>query len=583
MGLALRQKVLPTRVGISNKGRAALGMSESDNPHLVAIRPHLNDVPSVAIGGVQRYILFFSFTDGTHRAKVITSTGASVDEAWQTGTRQVMDSGVPVHWLRVDWVDTVNEYTWSRLSDRLKDVKRNYTRRGISLDANFGHAFLETELNANAMLYGDGRTVHAVINEVNFRRYARERHGLSNVEFNDHDKVWLFTTKGIFVDADHDVAFLSQGGLNTGRRHVEELTPELLTTVIDSGSRYLASQVLEDGRFIYGWHPCFDLRINGYNSLRHASSVYAMLEAWEVTRDSELDAAIRQSLSYLVEELIRLVTIPAGDEVAFVVDPVGETPTAEIKLGANAVAILALVKYMELHDDQQYLEVAEKLALGIICMQHPDTGVFVHVLNYPELTLKSAQRIIYYDGEAAFALMRLYGLTRNKHWLSAVEKAFESFIAREHWRAHDHWLSYCVNELTLHRPNKRYFQFGIQNFKDYLKFIGTRITTFPTLLELTMAATKMIERIGDDRKYSHLLDEVDLPAFYAARDYRARYLLNGYFWPELAMYYENPAKIVGSFFIRHHSFRIRIDDVEHYLSGLIAYRDLLLGGERSEA
>ncbi|WP_273729209.1 YheC/YheD family protein [Brucella gallinifaecis] len=538
------------------------------------IHSKLQELPYPALG----MTLFFSVCDGDSRANVTGVRGNTFDDAWEKGVSAVSEMMAANHlygrWLRVDWVEKVEPATWQALRQALSRIKRNYFRYGIALDEGLQFAFTEQEVNANAMFYGGNSIAHAQLNENNFSFYARKKYPeLISLSFKEEDKIFVLSTKGIFCDEEGTLYELNSTGQDTGRRHLKNLEPDNVLSLIENSSDYLARQVNADGSFVYGYHPCFDRRINTYNTLRHASTTYSMIEAWEVTRNDDLMAAITRSLDYLTGTLIREVSLSSGQRAAFLVDT-GD----EIKLGANAVAILALTKYSAVTGSQVYLPMAEKLAHGIRFMQNAEDGSFSHVLNYPDLSVKERFRTIYYEGEAAFGLMRLYEITKDPILIETVEKAFEHFIANDHWQHHDHWLSYCVNELTRYRPDERYYRFGIQNFATYLDFVLERITTFPTLLELMMAAEAMITRIREQAEYRYLLDGLDLMKFYRALHVRAHYLLNGHFWPEIAMYYRNPERIVGSFFIRHHAFRVRIDDVEHYLSGFIAYRKFLLRG-----
>jgi len=533
-------------------------------------RPQLADTVKPLGAGVPQYILFASFTDMTRRAVTVCVNASTFRDAWRALSerlrQQVSHHNMPVRSLRIDWVDYIESLSFEQLEQDLASTKRNYFRYGIALDRHFRAAFLEAELNANAMLYCGVEVEHARINRKNFINYMKLRGAGTQLRLSGSDTVYKFSTSALFITSDN-MTVISVGGsdLNAGRRQISELSASDVETLIGSASTFLTTQVKDDGRFIYGWHPCFDREIQAYNSLRHASTLFSMIDAWDVTRADDLKAAIDRAMNYLCTSLISRVSRD-GQELAFLVD-IGD----EIKLGGNAVCLLALGKYAEVFDSQQHMQLADALAAGILFMQDPVSGRFDHVLNFPTLDVKEPFRIIYYDGEAVFGLMRLYARNKNPVLLAAVEKAFDYFIEKDHWKAHDHWLSYATNELTRYRSDPRYFEFGLKNFSGHLDFVLNRITTFPTLLELMMAAEEMLARLEAAPDNASLLRSVDTEKFYKALHYRAHYLLNGHFWPELAMFFADPQKIVGSFFIRHHSFRVRIDDVEHYLSGYCAY------------
>ncbi|EAE2481101.1 TPA: poly(glycerol-phosphate) alpha-glucosyltransferase [Listeria innocua] len=454
---------------------------------------------------------------------------------------------------------------WNR---KALKTKKNYYRRGIALNENFKIALMEQEINANAILLPGDEGL--AINVENMNRYLIQANkNQAQLNLTIDSSVVTFETVGWFFDG-KNIHELETASLDHGRRKVEYLTPEIISTLVENAGEYLAHQVNTTGEFNYGWFACFDKKIKHYNSLRHASTTYSMLEAYELTGNKAILEAATKALTYLEKHFIY-----EKDDMAFLIEP----ELREVKLGGSAATLLALTKYMHITSTKTYLPLCRKIANAILSLQD-ENGKFTHVLEYPSLEVKDIFRIIYYDGEAVFGLLRLYEIDRDSKWLDAAAKSFNHFIQDKYWQNHDHWLSYCANEITKYIKDEAYYEFGLQNAFDNLPFIYERETTFPTFLELTVATKEMTLRMEAEGQQA-LLTSYSLENLEKTITKRALYQLNGYFYPELAMYYKNPARIEGSFFIRHQSFRVRIDDVEHNISGYVRYYQLLKQGKLS--
>lgn len=516
-------------------------------------------------GRAPKIVLFVSVSDGKTRAICATGIGNTLRTAWRAAIdrlrKRLPDEGY-WQWIKVDLVHSIRAASPAEILGELNATRRNYYRHGLAFDPNFSTALLEQELHGiAAWVEDDERRRGLSFERINRYLKTSRKQLLLLKTVQDAPQWYLFGTKGYFSDRTGEVFALADNGYGQGLRASPDFASEV-EKLIDNAGLYLARQMRGDGSFIYGYFPAQGTVIPTYNILRHCGALYAMLEAWEATGNIAIAERVTDGLDYV----LKTAMFRHGDQL-FVVDHANHD---EIKLGAQAVMILTILKYTALTRNAHYIPVAQAIAQGIVAQfQDPLSGAFVHVLDGGSLLIKDEFRIVFYDGEATLALLRLYEIDGDPSWLNAARKAFEHFIRNDHWKHHDHWLAYCTNEITRHLPDERYFEFGLKNAFGNLAFIRKRETAYPTFLELLMASLLLVDTMTTAA--NPLLKNYDVRALVETIDHRAQHQRHACLYPEIAMYFKKPGEIIGSFFSRHHAFRIRIDDVEHFISGYCLY------------
>lgn len=515
------------------------------------------------------YSVFFSYGDKSIRCRVWNTADKNYDKVVKRTLNFIdklyeKNNRLP-EFLKFDFAKNIEERKWTDLVKEVSEQKHNnHYRKGIAFDENLSIFFLEQEVYAKAIIRG------VVYNEPNFfdeknlndairKKYTNVK---ANYSLNKIEKVWVFDTQAVFFENNQLIDLISTGPEN-GIRVLKGNKKEHIKELVLNNAKFLHNEVLESGRLVYGYFPAYNREIKSYNTVRHCTAIYALLETLEVNYNKAYLPKIRTAMQYAIDHLYKEV-----DGKAFMID--GNEPDLEIKLGSNAAAIFMFAKYQEIIGDSKYQKYAEMLAEGIRFMID-GKGETTHVLSFPSLAVKEKFRIVYYDGEAALGLLRLYQINQSPILLETVKLMFEHFITKKYDKYHDHWLSYCTNELTKICPEKKYFEFGLNNYLKHMDFIENRKTAYATFLEMMMSAYKMVVRLKEQgftdlvnmAKFDELKDLIELRVEFQ----RA----TGYFYPEIAMYMAKPEKILNAFYVRHDRFRTRIDDQEHNLSGYVAY------------
>ncbi len=538
--------------------------------HALGSESHsLNNVPAIAAADTFPRIVFLSVSDGELSAQIVLGNGVGIVDALEKAIRKLPDEIQQFKTNLQIKLDIVRDVR--RLKNGESKMPADFERSlfGIAYDRSAGFAFLP-----------EASVVHTLFNSKqqirlkNIRKYLANRGSnfIQNVSNSAQLPQYRFRTDSYFLD---ETGFFP---LYRGHRLFPDVTKNDLLSAARAAGNYLVRAVQPDGKFVYSYLPKTDEKQTKYNILRHAGTIYSMLELYEIHKDASLLHATKRAIHYLLQSAKSVKN--AGVETTFIVEK------GYVKLGGNALSIIALAKYSQVTGDQQYLPVLRALGKWILTAQTENGEFYIQKQSYPD-GKRTAFVSEYYPGEALLALVRLYALDAQQSWLDAAEKGAQYLInVRDKELSveeliHDHWLLYALNELYRYRPKPLYFDHArkiakaiIQSqnrrpeFPDWLGsyYQPPRSTPTATRTEGLLAAYALERDFGNAQFSGKILDAAKLGI---------KFQLQTQFRPETVMYLKNPARSLGAFHRSLTNFEIRIDYVQHNISSLLGlYRVL---------
>jgi hypothetical protein len=535
------------------------------------------EVENILKSDLAARIVYLSISDGYSAAQVFSATGTGIRQAIENvfiQANEAIAKGLEPQWVQFD---IVHEVTILTDVDIQNPQPLEYERSlfGLAFDRYVGLAFLPQELVVRTLVDSKRKIRMDNIQEyLEFTGKEDSNFALDLALQNKLITLYRFTTLSYFTDGKETFS------LYRGHRMFDEITSQEAFQSAVAGGSYLARSVGPDGRFIYLFYPKTNSIPNDYNIVRHAGSVWGMLELYDVAPTIELREAINRSMKFeLLGQATKDCTFQ-GKEYLCIVE------NKNVKLGSNALGAIALSKYMEITGDRQYMD--EMLAYGnwALATMDPISGEFLaSTVSHPggEITSKESQ---YFPGETILAFLRIYRMDKNAKWLDAAEKAAQYLInVRDAGKEinelqHDHWLLYALNELYRERPNAIYLEHtlkiaqGIINKQNlnppYPDWMGSyynppRSTPAATRSEGMLAAYKLVRDFGKPEDAEAILKSVEkLIAFQLQTQFR----------PETTMFVDNPQYVMGAFHADLTNFEIRNDYVQHNVASLVAYYDV---------
>ncbi|RUO26283.1 hypothetical protein CWE09_06090 [Aliidiomarina minuta] len=394
----------------------------------------------------------------------------------------------------------------------------------------------------------------------------------------DSNKVWIFSTISrlvLKIATDNGQSQLSN--LPLLRNHVvnPQLTPEIAHEVATEGADYLARHTTDSGQMNYLYDAAKDQVLPGYNILRHAGSLWSMLQIYKESPTVKLHGACNRALDYLLSTVEQFSPdYPTLKVIAF---------DNEAKLGGNGLALVAMAAAYQHLGRRDVLPVMRELADWIVATQASD-GEFTLHKAYLNPVRKGPFMSSYYPGEAILGLMELYKIDRNHKWLNSADRAADWLIkVRDGGKSkdeldRDHWLLYGLNELYQVLPRTQFVDHSkrlldaithsqhkkanvpdwIGGFQDPLNITGTAC-----MCEGMLAGYRLLRQTGESAEALNQLQNAIEAGLKLQLQFRFDAINNTYL--------KNPSRSQGGFQCRTAHWNIQVDFTQHSLTAFLMY------------
>jgi hypothetical protein len=354
-----------------------------------------------------------------------------------------------------------------------------------------------------------------------------------------------------------------------------------------SAGRYLAHAVKPDGTYRYEVNAVDNEEHPGYNWPRHAGATWFLSESALYGKEPLMIDAAERAARRLADGAL----VDCGPHRC-----IADGDRAD--LGSSALGLLALSEIVQGGLMPELMPAIRELAAFIRSQQRPD-GEFMHFYDRQKNAPEDVQ-VLYYTGEAAFALGRAARLTRDPKDVEAASRALDRLVttpfyyaAAHYYYGAEHWTCHALDELWERAPNRKALRFCLE-WQEMVRntaihgreaspeydgatsvgpFVPPAIIGTSTRMEAAVSTLRVARAAGvSEREVAALERGID-----AALAFMLRFQLN----PGPSEVMVNPGMVRGGFPNTPTDLDVRIDNPQHAGTALIGYlKQLEQRGER---